>query len=419
MYKNVTFSAAKLFFILSLFVVPFSTALTNIFVGLLFIAFLLAALADTGLLLPFKLRPSVLALILLGMLLIGWSWSIAPQDEVFHALGKYRKLLLLPIGIALAWRDDRLPRKAFIAFMAGTAALTLSCYLVYFNLMPHETFGWWRVGTEANAFAFKSYITIGILLGFAGMACLAYFVYAESNRSRLLAVLAGFYFLIPVVFLIQGRTGYVVALCGLIGLCTLRFWQQWRRLCVGMVAIAVLAFGVYSTSGNLRMRTMGLESEVEHYSSTQELNSSGIRLTFYRAGLQMFLQHPLFGTGTGSFAEGFAPTALRLAPVGDPFRTERSQPHSEVVLMGVQLGMLGLLLYFGLLASLAVVVRRHKSYQAEVLFLLCISFAVPALFNSLLWDFTEGYWFTLLAGCLYAAACKPGTKNMFNERISA
>ena len=187
---------------------------------------------------------------------------------------------------------------------------------------------------------------------------------------------------------------------------------------VSLLAIAVAAAALYNMSDKIKLRTTRLATELENYSTTQEFNSSGIRLSFYRAGIQIFLQHPVFGTGTGSFAEGFAHTTL-LGPAGDFLRTARSQPHSEVILMGVQLGTIGLLLYFGLLGSLAAVVRRHKSYRADLLLLLCVSFAVPAVFNSLLWDFTEGYWFTLLAGCLYAAARKPDAQNLISERAAS
>jgi O-antigen ligase len=419
MFKNATLGSAKLFFVISFFVVSFSTALTNIFAGLLLITFLLAVLADRSLLAPLKLTPSVLALLLLAMLLLGWSWSIAPQDEVFHALGKYRKLLLLPIGIALVWRDGALARKAFLAFMAGAAALALATYLVWLDLMPTETFGWWTVGDPNKVFAFKSYITIGILLGFAAVACWGCLPHLASLRARICALLAGIYFAFPVIFLILGRSGYVVVLCGMISLCLLRFRRNRKMLAASMLAVAIAVVLVFNLSDNIKMRSEQLETEVQSYSHTTELNSTRIRLSFYRAGIQMFLHHPVLGTGTGSFAEGFAPTAMTLAPVGDPFRTERSQPHSEIVLMGVQLGSIGLLLYFGLLGSLALVVRHHKSYQADLLLLLCVSFAVPAAFNSLLWDFTEGHWFVLLAGCLYAAACRPDAPDLIRKRASA
>ena len=86
--------------------------------------------------------------------------------------------------------------------------------------------------------------------------------------------------------------------------------------------------------------------------------------------------------------------------------------------MAVQLGMIGLGLYFALLATLGLVFIKRKSYQADLLFLLCISFAIPACFNSLMWDVTEGHWFVLLAGCLYAAARRPDAATIMQRPVS-
>jgi O-antigen ligase len=404
MFKNVTLSSAKVFFLLSLFFVSFSTALINVFASLLLVTFVIAALADRTLLRPFKMTPAILILVLYALLILALSYTVAPQDEAFQAISKYRKLLFLPIAIALVWNDEQLARKGFIAFMAGSAVLTLGCYLVWFGLMPFKSFSWWKMGTPDNAWAFKSYITIGVTLGFAAIACWAYFIYAQTMRGWILSVVSGVLFAFPVLFLMWGRTGYVVVLCSVIALALLRFRSNWKMLVFSMVLIPVVFGGIYSVSNVAKMRTDHLVSEIQDYSKTKELNSSGIRLSFYRTGLQMFLAHPWVGTGPGSFSENFSHTDQKAVPAGDWLRAERAQPHSEVVLMAVQLGVVGLGLYFALLASLALVFRKHPSYQADLLLLLCISFAVPACFNSLMWDVTEGHWFCLLAGCLYAAA---------------
>jgi O-antigen ligase len=419
MYKNATLGSAKVFLLLSLFFVSFSTALTNVFASLLLVTFVLAVLGDRTLLRPMKLSPAVLALVLYGMLILAWSWSVAPQEEVFQAISKYRKLLFLPIALALVYQDGRLARKGFIAFMAGAAFLTFACYLVWTGWMPADKYSWWKAGTPSNAFAFKSYITIGILLGFAAGASWAYYRYAQTVRMKAMAVIGGILFAFPVLFLMEGRTGYVVVLCVSIGLVFLRLRSHWKHLVIGAVVVCAASAVVFECSGTLRMRTEGVMNEVTSYDKTNELNSSGTRLTFYKAGLDMFLAHPFVGTGTASFAENFVPTAHRLAPADDPeFYNVRAQPHSEVVLMAVQLGIIGLALYFALMATLGLVYRKQKTYQADLLFLLCISFAVPAFFNSLMWDVTEGHWFVLLAGCLYAAARRPDAATIMQRPAS-
>lgn len=140
MFKNAALRSARIFFLLSIFVVPFSTALTNLFVIFTYLAFLLAVCYDRQLLDTVKFTPSVLALGLFILFLLGCSWSIAPQNEILHAIGKYKKLLLIPIGLALAWRDNTFARRALICFLIGSAILALSSYLVWLKLMPTSDF---------------------------------------------------------------------------------------------------------------------------------------------------------------------------------------------------------------------------------------------------------------------------------------
>lgn len=91
MFKNAALRSARIFFLLSIFVVPFSTALTNFFVIFTCLAFLLAVCVDRKLLDTVKFTPAALALGLFVLFLLGSAWSIAPQNEILHAIAKYKK----------------------------------------------------------------------------------------------------------------------------------------------------------------------------------------------------------------------------------------------------------------------------------------------------------------------------------------
>jgi O-antigen ligase len=405
-FNDVTERAARQFFLLALFFVPFSTALMNVFVAVTYLACLLALSLNgqlrESLRESIKFIPSILAILLFVLFLLGITWSIAPPNEIETAVGKYAKLFLIPLGIALAWRDSTLARRAIIWFMAGATFLACSSYLTRLNLMPTSSRDWWSVGTTTNAVAFKNHITFGIMLGFSALICFRYYFYASSTYTRLFSIAMGLFFAVPIIFFTQGRTGYIVFLVGLLMLAILRFSANLKMLTVSMVTVVAIFVSFYAMSDNLKQRTDHLVSEVEGYSASNELNSSGTRLSYYRAGLQLIAEHPLVGLGTGSFQEGFAPTAKKLWPEGDPFHTARHQPHSEVILIGVQLGMAGWIVYFSLLAWLIWAARKANSFEGDSLLILCVIFAIAGIFNSLLWDVAEGHWLTLLAGCLYA-----------------
>ena len=397
-----TENVVRYLLLLALFSVSFSTALTNIFVVLSYIGFVAALCTSAHLRGVQRAPPALLALALLALYIIGSSWSIAPHDDIRTALQKYSRLLVLPIAIALSWRDPALPMRALRWFLAGAGVLALSCYLVSIGKMPHSSLGWWRVSTDArDAYVFKNHITIGILLGFAANACFLSASYCATMRTRVIAIAAGIAFAVPIVFLSQGRTGYVALLIGALTVFLLRTRITPLRTLGGVAAIALLSAGIYMASPNVKSRTNDLVTEIR---TEHPRTPNGVRLSFMRVGLREFTAHPLIGLGTGSFAQAYAPTALADWPAGSDMAHARHQPHSEFVLVAVQLGLLGTLVYFAMLASLGSAALGRRGIEADSLALLLVIYVVTSMFNSLLWDTTEAHWFLLLAGCLYVGA---------------
>jgi O-antigen ligase len=399
-----TESVIRYLFLLALFTVSFSTALTNLFVGLAYIGFVVAVCTSAPLRRVLRSPPALLALALLALFIIGASWSIAPRADIVTALKKYSRLLILPIGIALSWRDPALPARALRWFLAGAGVLALSCYLVSIGMMPTSSLGWWRVSTEArDAYVFRNHITIGILLAFAANASFLIATYGANARARLAAIAAGILFAVPILFLSQGRTGYVALLIGGLTVFLLRVRITPLRTLAGVGALVLLAVGFYMASPNIKSRTDDLITEVR---TERPRSPNGLRLSFMRVGLQVVAAHPLLGLGTGSFAQAYAPTALATWPAGSEMAVARHQPHSEFLLVAVQLGLLGALVYFAMLGTLGSAALGLRSIEADSLALLWVIYVMTSSFNSLLWDTTEAHWFLLLSGCLYVGALR-------------
>ncbi|WP_426110376.1 O-antigen ligase family protein [Massilia sp. PWRC2] len=399
--------AASQLFLLALFAVAFSTALTNVFVGLAYLSFLLALASSAPLraLLrqPRTLLPGLLALLLLALYLLAVSWTVAPRADVLTALKKYSRLLILPMVIVLAWRDERLPRRALTYCLAGLGVLLASIYLTSVGLMPSSSLGWWRVSADTrDAFVFRNHISIGILLGFASSAALLIASHARRTSSRVLALAAAVLAALPIMFLSQGRTGFVVLLVGLITVFLLRVRLTPLRVVVALAALTLAALAVYATSANVKSRTDDMINEIAH---DKVQSPNGLRVSFIAVGLRAFAAHPLIGVGTGGFAEVYAPTAKRNWPAGSELALARHQPHSEFMLVAVQLGALGLLVYFAMLTSLArAAAAARRTFAGDILIVLLAIYIFTSAFNSLLWDTTEAHWFLLLAGCLYVGA---------------
>lgn len=390
----------QVFFLLAVFCVPFSTWLTNVFLGLSLLLFAANLPFNAALRRGVKAPPALLACALLALFAAGSAWSIAPGEEVADALRKYARLLILPLGIALNWRDPALARRALRCMLAGLAMLAASSYLVWLQLMPTSSLGWWRIGDVHDAFAFKNHITIGILLGFAAMACLLRASWCAGWRARAGWAALMVLFMIPVMFLNQGRTGYVAVFIGLLTVFVLRVRFTPLRLAAALAGTALLFAGFYATSDNFKYRT---DLMVKELNSDAENTANGLRMSYLKVGLDAVAEHPFIGLGTGSFASAYAPTAERVWGDG-----VRHQPHSEFLLVAVQLGLTGLLCYFVMLGALLRPALKARSYASDSLVLLWTIYVSASSFNSLLWDTTEACWFLMLSGCLYVASVRAG-----------
>jgi O-antigen ligase len=202
----------------------------------------------------------------------------------------------------------------------------------------------------------------------------------------------------------NGRTGYVGLFIGLFVLYLLR-WRITLLRCISVAAAMSLLFaGVYLVSPNFKMRIDLLATEVTVQDAT---SPNGLRLSYMKTGIQSVIDRPLLGYGTGSFSEVFAPEAQRIWAAHPNELKVRHQPHSEPLLLAVQFGLIGAALYFALLGAIGKAALRQRDVNADALVLLVAIYGITSLFNSLLWNPTEAYWFLLLGGALYAH-CAPG-----------
>jgi O-antigen ligase len=390
--------------LLALFSVSFSTALTNLFVVFGYIGIIVALCTSAALRRVLRSPPALLALALLVLFAIGASWSIAPRADLVLALKKYSRLLILPMVIAMSWRDPGLAPRSLRWFLGGAAVLALSCYMVKFGVMPESSLGWWKVSKDArDAYVFRNHITIGILLGFSACASFLVASYSTTLRDRALWIASGVLFAVPTIFLGQGRTGYVALFIGMLALFLIRTRMTPLRTIAGVMAIGALFLGFYLASPNVKSRTDDMVNEIQN-NTVQSPN--GLRVSFLRVGLDVVAAHPLLGIGTGGFAQAYAPTAQRNWPPGHDMAIARHQPHSEFLLVAVQLGLVGSLVYFALLATLGGAALGARNLESDSLALLWVIYVVASSFNSLLWDTTEAHWFLLLAGCLYVGALR-------------
>jgi len=390
--------------------IPISTALTNVCFALMFACWLASAdFADK--VRRIRANPaaaaSVVCFVLVGAACL-YS-AAAPQAAVTHWVG-YRKWLLIPIGVTLAW-ERSWQQRVLAAFVASAAAVLVVSFAIAATRVPF-------LGQAAltRRASFESQGIYGVVadnptvqsLVFLAAALICVHVVAAgwrdaARRRRHLGLIAlSAAFILNVLYLSGGRTGFVLCLAMLPVLA----WQVLPRrtalLAAGVLACAVPL--VWLSSPHLRIRTAAVMQDVQRYQSTGHAdlaNSVGLRLTFYRNGLHLLRARPWFGYGTGGIEPAYAALLAGQPGAGD---VVTANLHNEYLNMAVQFGLVGLAAFLGWLASQWLAARRVAPPWRPVAQLLIVAFAIGSLANSHFTSSHEGHLYCLLMGVLLARA---------------
>lgn len=399
--------AAKWFAVVTLWLVPISTAGVNL--GS-------AACAVFALTSPEVWRragglwkrshAAVIALALFVALALSVAYTAAPTSEAIDFLMKYRKLLFIPLLI-LVFADSERTKWSALATWGLFAALVLSMVLTYTNFL-----GWTAVGPRhgtdpvSKPWVFKDHISGGLMMAF--LVCQSWSL-AGTTRNRTARILLALVSLLAmgnVLFVLQGRTGQVVAIFYMAIFLVMQAVQfrkhdKVSRWIAGvgaiMIAVCIAAFVLYAKDSRLA----GTAQEITQFETQNKVTSMGLRYEYYRRSIELIAHRPFYGYGAGSVRTEFE--RLQSANAGANF-VMIGNPHNEFLLMGVQLGVVGVALLVALFITLALECSQLAAPERGVAIGYLFAFALGCCANSLLLNFTEGNLLVFLVGILLAAA---------------
>jgi O-antigen ligase len=189
-----------------------------------------------------------------------------------------------------------------------------------------------------------------------------------------------------VLFMVPGRTGQIVLL---LTLAYLALCQVKRRYVVGVLAAIGIALTVlYLSSDIFSSRWNTVLTEARAWQSGVHGNiasSTGTRLDYYSNTLAIIANHPWFGVGTGGFAAAYDSVVAGTVMPGS------NNPHNQYLLFTAQLGVVGLILFVGLFATMALQnTRIADRSMRQISWGIWIALVVGNLSNSFFLDHAEG-----------------------------
>lgn len=386
------------------FSVPISTALDNILLALLLIFGLIMHGKDTfriGYLNPVA-RASML---LFGILLAAIFYGETPISGAVDILGKYIDLALIPLFMAVM-RKDQNWNSGLAGFMLAMMVTLALSYMLGFGILDVQPWMWERSENVDIPAIFRNYLTQNTFMAMAVFVALLRMREAADIMKRFLWGAFALLGISNVLFMMAGRTGYVIML-------VLVSWFAWTtltrysgkgkpkgwRLAIAIILMMAAAIsGAYSFSSRLHNRIDLAVSELSAWQPGVRSDTSvGDRMEFYYNALQISRQHPIAGVGTGGFYSAYEKQVegKNLWVVGNP--------HNEYLLITVQTGLIGLffLLYL-FYTQWRYAPLLDSAFKQDAARGLVLATMADSLFNSPLLDHAPGLLFALMTATFFA-----------------
>lgn len=378
-------SLSKLFAIITAFVLPLSTTLTDIFFISTIILILISGNIVQKLSDIFHNPVAVSLIAFYCLFIIGLTYTSAPLGDALSFLQKYQKILfaafLMPIFREKETRD--------LALSAFLVSMILVLFLSYLQIIFGIYLG------NSNAEIFRGHIAYNFLLAFAAYLVLGKIFDVRTNSARIFFIIIWWLFVYNAVFLSIGRSGYII----LFSLTALFFLQAftWKKFILSILVLVVIAGSAYTISPIFKNRIDAAKDDIKTYFVNEGKDTSlGDRINFVRNSVKLIKNKPIIGYGTGSFKYEYEeitpkPTVITV------------NPHNEYLLIGVQFGIVGIVF---LLAIFGLQLYESRKLPLELRYIsqaVVVSIMLGCLGNSWLLDTAQGHFYAYFIALTFAA----------------
>ncbi|WP_298625007.1 O-antigen ligase [uncultured Legionella sp.] len=368
-------------FVLFMFFIPISPSIKSIFFACSVGTILLTPHYSQYIPYAFSSLWGRAALSLLAFILIACLWSPAPFLMQLKVLGKYAKLIYLPViavGFINPWVRN-LTIKSYLAAMLVTCIISI---LKASNVLES--------GDPGEVF--YNHIITGFMMAFAAYLSGLYAVQYKGWRRILygsLVLLMSY----QVLFINTGRTGYVVYLILMAFLIMQKLTR--KKALIGILVFSSAIAVVYNESPTMYTRVHDLMTDLQALKENNQNTSLGFRIQFHNYARSLWETHPIIGIGTGAFKYSFALDA----PVPG-WGTELTDPHSQYWMTLSEQGLLGFVLLLVFLASL-LITSFQLTETKPILLGILISFCIGSFSDTILCYSAVGYLLVVMSALCF------------------
>ncbi len=324
-------------------------------------------------------------LVVLGAL--GMMWADVSLFARWHAFEAFLKLLVIPLLFVQFRRSDR-GLCVLGGYVASCGVLMLASYVMAMMLGQDPTSVFFGVPVKNEATQSGEFVTC-----IFGLLYVLLDVYERRRWARTVVVLALIVGMaVDIVFIATGRTA--LAIVPLL-LAVFAFKKLSTKGAALLLAGAVVLSGAaWYSSPFLRGRTTQIWTDFNKYEATDERNSSGERIEFWKKSLRFVAEAPVIGHGTGSIPELFAKSVIGQTGAAASATTN---PHNQTFAVAIQLGLAGAVVLWAMWI-VHLLLFRGSGLADWVGLVIVVQNIVGSLFNSHLSDFVQGWAYVLGVG---------------------
>ena len=375
--------------------IPWSTTAVAVFVIVWFVV-LIPTIEPHSFLRSLKHPACFLPIAFFTLAIIGTLWADGPWPARLHGVSPVTKLLAIPF---LLYHFERSTRGVHvsIAFLVSCVLLLVMSWIVAFDpklairAVPIKDY----YGVTAYGVPVKNYIDQSQEFALCAVA-LAYPIVTLLRAKRLLPaallIAISLSFIVNMTYVIVSRTALVTMPIMLAVFALLHL--KWRSVAIILCVATVFGGVAWATSPELRWKAETVLRDYQLYKEQNAPTSIGARLEFWKKSLRFFSEAPVLGHGTGSIRGLFEQAAV------DRFGAAAQvvgNPHSQTLNVAIQWGAIGIaVLYAMWLCHLALF--RGDGLVASIGLMVVVQNIFTSLFNSHLFDFSEGWMYVLGVG---------------------
>ena len=316
--------------------------------------------------------------------MVGFFWL-----EV-ESINWHKSWMVWMIPILAVAVDRNIARKGVYAFVIGMMLAEMYSYFKIFSFWDVYINGWYVSGSilPISHIAYNPYLAISI-----GILLTTLLADQHKNIKLIFAII----FLITMVanmFMTGGRAGQLGFVFIWIAISYYYLRHNASSFSIMVILLVCILFIMWNTSPVFKGRALRALDEVLIYQDyvqnslkTTKKNSGtsvGLRLHYKEHSLKLFKESPIYGYGTGSFENtynNYADNSKELV-----FKT--SNPHSNHMIILVQFGIVGFLIYLNIFyQQIRAAKRISKDYVFRPMaFVLPLFFILISFYDSYIWS---------------------------------